>query len=102
MYNPVITFESKEKAIQQEACLSYPGKSKHIARSTAIHLTYQTEKGVIRVLKAFDFHARVIQHEVEHLFGVCKVGDDSYPDDREVEITKRRLSDAVAKINPRQ
>lgn len=102
MFNPIITFESKEKNMDKESCLSYPGKSKHIFRSTDIELVYYTVTGQKKYLYAKNYYARVIQHEVEHLFGICKVGDDFYIDDLEVQKTKQRLSDAVAKINPRQ
>lgn len=81
MFNPVITYKSASTTIDLEACLSYPGKSKYISRSSLINVTYFTEKGLKKNIEASGYYARVIQHEVEHLFGVCKVGDDSYLDD---------------------
>ena len=73
LINPKILKKSREKAIDQEGCLSLPGVWLMIPRSTEITLSYIDAKGKKqeRVLKNFD--ARVVQHEVDHLDGVLIV-----------------------------
>ena len=68
--NPYIEEYSPETDTQEEGCLSLPGLSDKITRSTRIRVTYQDEN--------FDTHdewvdgylARVMQHEFDHLDGI--------------------------------
>lgn len=67
--NPVITKEKGDE-FKEESCLSIPGVKVYVHRATTIWLTYQDPSGQKRAMKAKDFLARVIQHEVDHLNGL--------------------------------
>lgn len=100
MINPVITAQSEHTAVGQEGCLSYPGVWKHIARPVEITVEYLDEKRVQRRETLADWPARVVCHEVDHLNGICKVGDPNYPDDVSYEsrINRTRLAAALAGV----
>jgi len=68
MVNPAIVkkegYETKE-----EGCLSCPGECVKIKRAKKITVSYLTEEGEVRELKADGLLARAIQHEIDHLGG---------------------------------
>ena len=75
MINPMIISVSGTKEIRSEGCLSYPGVIKDIKRPEAITINYTDGRGrklLGRIYKGFP--ARIIQHEIDHLNGKCKVG----------------------------
>jgi len=70
LINPVLTPLTEEQALDWEGCLSVPGLRGKVPRYTRIR--YQ---GMDPVGNAIDrmvegFHARVVQHECDHLMGV--------------------------------
>jgi len=69
MCNPSIE-RGKGSKLGNEACLSLPGQHADVARFTDIWVSYQDLNGKPCRMKARDFHARVIQHEVDHLRGI--------------------------------
>jgi peptide deformylase len=69
MINPRIISESKNQDIDWESCLSIPGMYGQVKRPDGIKVTYLDEDGNEQKIKARDFYARVIQHEVDHLDG---------------------------------
>jgi len=83
MINPAIYARSLETEVAEEGCLSYPGKLKRVRRHAWIEVSWLTLERRPMSQKFSGFEARVIQHEVDHLDGVCRVGDDS-PDDVDV------------------
>lgn len=44
-----------------------------VDRSTRVLVRFQTLKGATQTLEFFDFNARIIQHEIDHLDGVLFV-----------------------------
>ena len=72
--NPHIIYSSPseglEQDIQQEGCLSVPGREEDVARYKRIEIQYLNAKGEKekRVLK--DLDAREAQHENDHLDGI--------------------------------
>lgn len=70
MINPRIISESKETETDWESCLSIPNMYGKVSRPYSIKVVYTDEKGLEKKIKAKDFFARVIQHEVDHLNGV--------------------------------
>jgi len=70
MINPLIEPLGPEKETAFEACLSVPGLAGPVPRFRRIRYRYQTLEGatVERVVEGF--HARVIQHECDHLDGI--------------------------------
>lgn len=69
MINPVITHK-EGKAVDLEGCLSVPLKQGTVERATNIDVEYMDIDGNKKSLKAYDFFARIIQHEVDHLEGI--------------------------------
>lgn len=56
-----------------EGCLSLPELYAPVTRATRIHVRAQDENGEPLDFEAHDFLARIIQHENDHLDGVCFV-----------------------------
>lgn len=73
LINPKIKFQSKNKIIMEEGCLSFPGKFIPIARPEKVKIRYTDEKGTDKKLKADGLLARAIQHEMDHLDGVLLI-----------------------------
>jgi peptide deformylase len=72
MVNPVI--EKKwGTSVAVEGCLSLPGISGEIIRSTKLRLSVQDRRGRKCLVEIEDFFARVIQHEMDHLSGVLLI-----------------------------
>jgi peptide deformylase len=70
LVNPVITPVGEDTNMGFEACLSVPGMAGPVRRFNQVHVTYQTLAGDDVALDAEGFHARVIQHECDHLDGI--------------------------------
>ncbi|MFT5539812.1 MAG: peptide deformylase [Alphaproteobacteria bacterium] len=68
--NPVITPEGEEQALGWEGCLSVPGMRGVVSRFTRIRYTALGLDGKSIEGLAEGFHARVIQHECDHLDGI--------------------------------
>ena len=70
MINPVIKPESDEISEGWEGCLSVPSLTGVVPRWTQIKYSYQDVDGSLRERSSQGFHARVVQHECDHLDGV--------------------------------
>mmetsp|Transcript_16687 Transcript_16687/g.27359 ORF Transcript_16687/g.27359 Transcript_16687/m.27359 type:complete len:210 (-) Transcript_16687:251-880(-) len=70
MINPVIQALTEEQEQGWEGCLSVPGLMGRVPRYTAIRYSFQTTKGETVTKTARGFHARVVQHECDHLDGI--------------------------------
>ncbi len=73
MINPVILGHSDFMLIEREACLSLPGIKGDVARPESITVRYTRLDGTQTTLKADDYNARIILHEMDHLDGVLFV-----------------------------
>ncbi|MDR2833265.1 MAG: peptide deformylase [Streptococcaceae bacterium] len=69
MINPVIT-EVEGSDIFVEGCLSIPHVFGTVDRKTRIVVEYYNRQGEFIRLEAYDYLARAIQHEIDHLNGV--------------------------------
>lgn len=67
--NPVITPLSEEMEEGWEGCLSVPGLRGTVPRYTQIRYTGRDPQGQPIDRGAEGFHARVVQHECDHLIG---------------------------------
>ncbi|MBT5415460.1 MAG: peptide deformylase [Rhodospirillaceae bacterium] len=68
--NPEIEVLSDEEEWGWEACLSVPGLMGMVPRATRIHYRGVTPEGERVEREAEGFHARVVQHECDHLDGI--------------------------------
>lgn len=70
LINPVLTPLSQEMEEGFEGCLSVPGLRGSVPRYTRLHYEGADQYGKPIVRDAEGFHARVVQHEVDHLHGI--------------------------------
>jgi len=70
LINPIIEPLGEERAVGVEGCLSIPAMIGQVPRWTAIRVTAQGLDGKTFVREAYGYHARVIQHECDHLDGI--------------------------------
>ena len=70
LINPAITRLSEDKAEDWEGCLSVPGMRGMVSRYTHIRYTGYDAAGTAIDVIAEGFHARVVQHECDHLDGI--------------------------------
>ena len=70
LINPQITPLSEEKEEGWEGCLSVPGMRGVVSRYTHIRYTGFDASGETIDIIAEGFHARVVQHECDHLDGI--------------------------------
>lgn len=69
LLNPVITPVGDEEEEGWEGCLSVPGLRAVVPRWKRIRYSGFDDQGRRIEREAEGFHARVVQHEVDHLFG---------------------------------
>jgi peptide deformylase len=87
--NPEIKNASADKEIGTEGCISFPGVAVKIERSTSIAVSAYNADGNSFTYERSGLHARVVQHEMDHLAGVTFF--DKLPRlDRELAIKRYR------------
>ena len=99
LINPVVEPLGETKSIGAEGCLSLPGLAGQVPRYDRIRYRGLTLEGELLEREAEGFHARVVQHECDHLDGILypqrmtdlstlvftsEIGK-SYPDERGLE-----------------
>jgi peptide deformylase len=70
LINPVLTPLGEEIEEGWEGCLSVPGMRGVVPRYKRLRYAGYDEKGQRFEREVADFHARVVQHEVDHLDGI--------------------------------
>lgn len=82
--NPEIYEVSGPFEIEEEGCLSIPGKFMPIKRYRQLKMRYYDQFGILHEVVAKGFFARVIQHEYDHIQGILinKRTDDLTKDER--------------------
>ena len=70
LINPVIKSIGDKLIAGWEGCLSVPGLRGEVKRWQHIQLKWQDQEGVFHTEELLDFHARVVQHEKDHLDGI--------------------------------
>jgi len=70
LINPVIEFLGKETEEGWEGCLSVPGMRGIVRRYTKLRYTGLDQRGRPVEREVSGFHARVVQHECDHLDGI--------------------------------
>ncbi len=69
LINPEI-IKSKGNEVGQEGCLSLPGLAADVNRATFVLVRAYDRRGKEFRIKAYDWLARIFQHEIDHLQGV--------------------------------
>ncbi len=70
LINPEIEILDEEMVFAWEGCLSVPGMRGLVPRYKKIRYSAYDQLGTKRKVVAEDFHARVVQHEIDHLEGI--------------------------------
>ncbi|GAB3383934.1 peptide deformylase [Massilia agri] len=70
LINPVLKPLSEDMEEGFEGCLSVPGLRGSVPRYTKLHYEGFDQYGNVIKRDAEGFHARVVQHEVDHLLGI--------------------------------
>ncbi len=70
LINPQITILDETLEQGWEGCLSLPGLRGLVPRYRTIHYSGYDQHGELIKREASDFHARLVQHEVDHLDGI--------------------------------
>ncbi len=81
--NPEIISSSATLDTYEEGCLSIPGVYLNVLRPSSIKLSYRDEMGRPKKMNADGLMARCIQHEIDHLNGICFV--DKVTDEEELK-----------------
>ncbi len=90
LVNPVIEPVDDEVETGWEGCLSVPGMMGEVPRFRRIRYRGVTPEGEIVEREADGFHARVVQHECDHLDGIL------YPQ-RMIDLTRFGFADEMQK-----
>ena len=77
--NPFVTVLDPASAGYWEGCLSVPGLRGFVERPQRIQLTYTDASGAQLEREFSDFHATVVQHEIDHLNGTLYVDRNEDP-----------------------
>ena len=71
--NPVLTLESPLEVEFFEGCLSLPGLVALVTRARKVKVECLDAQGKAKVIRASGWHARILQHEIDHLSGTLYV-----------------------------
>src|SRR5271170_1323987 len=69
LINPRIVEQSEQQVEFFEGCLSLGGFSALVKRSWQVAVEYWDERGQPRRVEAQGWYARILQHEIDHLYG---------------------------------
>jgi peptide deformylase len=87
--NPEVVERGEELEVDDEGCLSLPGISVAIERPTRIVCEALSLNGNRVRIEADGFHARLLQHEIDHLDGVLII-DRATPEERKAALVRYR------------
>jgi len=73
LINPEVIWFSPEKELMQEGCLSVPGQSAEVQRSSQVEVKYQDINMVEKTLKADGLLSECLQHEIDHTNGILYI-----------------------------
>ena len=69
LFNPKIVNVSKQLVVMEEGCLSLPKQFANIERPQSITVSYLNESNKVVEEKKEGLEARILQHEIDHLYG---------------------------------
>jgi peptide deformylase len=81
LVNPRIVRASAEAETAWEGCLSFLQYRVRVSRARTIRVAYLGLDGTPREIEASGFHARVLQHEIDHLDGILTLDRAASPED---------------------
>ena len=87
--NPSIIEYGDEREVDDEGCLSLPGISVPVERAVTVVCEAKSLAGKRVRIEAEGLHARVLQHEIDHLDGVLII-DRATPEERKAALVRYR------------
>jgi peptide deformylase len=69
--NPIIEHASEASECALEGCLSLPGRQYQVSRPKVVTVKYVALDGELISETLDGFAARIFQHEIDHLDGIC-------------------------------
>lgn len=70
LFNPKLTYKSKQTMETEEGCLSVPGVMGLVERPEKVRVKYLDVEGNKQQIKAKGMLSCILQHEIDHLDGV--------------------------------
>lgn len=70
LVNPAVTWESDDKNVYEEGCLSIPGQYAEVERPKMVRVSWQDVEGKSHEQEFDALWATCVQHEIDHLDGV--------------------------------
>jgi peptide deformylase len=101
LVNPVLEWESDEREIGEEGCLSLPGVHVEVERSAQVRVRARDAEGKELQIEADGLTARVIQHEIDHLDGVLILDRISRQERKEAMRAMREAIESGVSEDPR-
>jgi peptide deformylase len=71
MFNPEIESHSTDLVDSEEGCLSFPNLFLKVKRYSSVRVKYFDRTGQMCIMDLTGTDARCVQHELDHLSGVC-------------------------------
>ena len=71
--NPILTLESEPEVEFFEGCLSLPGHMALVSRTRKVRVECLDQNARPQVIVASGWHARILQHEIDHLQGALYI-----------------------------
>jgi len=87
--NPAIVEYGDEREVDEEGCLSFPGISVDVERAVTVVCEAISLSGRPVRIEAEGLHARLLQHEIDHLDGVLII-DRATPEERKAALVRYR------------
>lgn len=73
MANPVVVWESEQRSVYEEGCLSIPGQYADVERPASVRVKYLDLDNAEQEILAEGLLSHCVQHEIDHLNGVLFV-----------------------------
>jgi peptide deformylase len=71
--NPKLTLLGEERVESFEGCLSVNGLMALVPRAKTVRVACLDETGEAKVIEAAGWYARILQHEIDHLYGTLYI-----------------------------
>lgn len=68
--NPEVVWESDQKSVYEEGCLSIPGQYAEVVRPAKVKVRFQNTEGATEIEEFEGLHSHCVQHEIDHLNGI--------------------------------
>lgn len=69
LVNPAVVWESDDRNVYEEGCLSIPGQYAEVERPTMVRVAWQDVDGTAKEQEFDALWATCVQHEIDHLNG---------------------------------